>query len=104
MTFHGRRWLGARILDNAGFKPVGAVTPLIAMDEARYTAETRLMEILKEKHIEDPEHLSIEWKSAELLALCTMIAAVCSVIPYMALISPCFRPSVVHLPSLFFRL
>ena len=103
VTFHGRRWLGARILDNAGFKPVGTVAPLIAMDGTRYTAEMRLMEILKEKHIEDPERLSVEWKSAEwivMLVLCTMVAAV-SVIPYIALISPHFRPSVVHSPWIF---
>ena len=104
MTFHDRRWLGARILDNAGFKPVGTVAPLIAMDGTRYTAETRLMEILKEKHIEDPERLSVEWKSAEwnvMLVLCIMVAAVYSVIPYIALISPRFRPSVVHSPWIF---
>ena len=77
-----RRWLGARILDNAGFKPVGTVAPLIAMDETRYMAETRLMEILKEKHIDDPERVSVEWKSTEwnvMLVLCIMVAAVCSV-------------------------
>ncbi len=77
----GRCWLGARILDNAGFKPVGTVTPLIAMDGTRYMAETRLMEILKEKHIKDPERLSVEWKSAEwnvMLVLYIMVAAVCS--------------------------
>jgi hypothetical protein len=104
VTFHSRRWLGARILDNAGFKPVGTVAPLIAMDGTRYSAETRLMEILKEKHIEDPECLSVEWKSAEwnvMLVLCIMVAAVCSVIPYIALISPHFRPSVVHSPWIF---
>ena len=57
MTFHGRRWLGARILDNAGFKPVGKVASLIAMNGTHFTAETRLMEILKEKHIQDPERV-----------------------------------------------
>jgi hypothetical protein len=103
VTFHGRRWLGARILDNAGFKPVGTVAPLIAMDGTRYAAETRLMEILKEKHIEDPERLSVEWKSAEwnvMLVLCIVVAAVCSVIPYIALISLGLRTSV-RLPWIF---
>ena len=47
VTFHGRRSLSARILKTS-LKPVGTVAPLIAMDETRYTAETRLMEILKE--------------------------------------------------------
>ena len=51
------------------------------MDGTRYMAETRLMEILKEKHIKDPERLSVEWKSAEwnvMLVLYIMVAAVCS--------------------------
>ncbi len=99
VTFRGRRWLAARTLDNAGFKPIGTVAPLIAMDGTRYTAETRLLEILKEKHIEDPEHLSVEWKSKEwnvMLVVCTMVAAVFSVLPYISLILPRFRHSVVH--------
>src|SRR6266568_3587906 len=53
--FSQDRWLGARTLDNAGFKPVGTVAPLIAMDGIRYTAETRLMQILEEKHIDNTE-------------------------------------------------
>jgi len=104
MSFHGHRWLGARILDNAGFKPVGTVAPLIAMDGTHYVAEMCLMEILKEKHIEDPERVSVEWKSTEwnvMLVLCIMVATVCSVIPYAALVSPRFRPSVVHSPWIF---
>jgi len=104
VSFQGHRWLGARILDNAGFKPVGTVASLIAMDGTRYMAETRLMEILKEKHIEDPERVSVEWNSTEwnvMLVLCIMVAAVCSVIPYAALVSPRFRPSVVHSPWIF---
>ncbi len=74
------------------------------MDGTRYTAETRLIEILKEKHIEDPERLSVEWKSTEwnvMLVLCIMVAAVRSVTPYIALISLRFRPSVVHSPWIF---
>jgi hypothetical protein len=46
-------------------------------------AEACLME-LKEKHIEDPERVSVEWNSTEwniMLILCVMVAAVCSVIP-----------------------
>ena len=104
VTFCGRRWLAARTLDNAGFKPIGTVAPLIAMDGTRFTAETRLLEILKEKHIEDPEHLSVEWKSTEwnvTLVVCTIVAAVFSVIPYVAVILPGFRHSVVHSPWIF---
>ena len=104
MTFRGHRWLGARLLDNAGFKPVGTVAPLIAMDGTRYTAETRLMEILKEKHIEDPEALSVEWRSTEwnvMLVVCMMVTAVCGVVPYIHFTSSQFRPSVAHSPWIF---
>ena len=104
VTFRGRRSLGARLLDNAGFKPVGTVAPLIAMDGTRYTAETRLMEILKEKHIEDPEALSVEWRSTEwnvMLIVCTMAAAICSIVPYIHLTLAQFTPPEVHLPWIF---
>ena len=104
MSFHGCRWLGARILDNAGFKPVGNVSSLIAMDGNRYKAETRLMEILKEKHMEDPERLSVEWKSTEwniMLVICSMVAACCGVLPYIPFISPPYRSSALHSPWIF---
>ncbi len=71
------------------------------MDGTRYAAETRLLEMLKEKHIEDPEHLLVEWKSTEwnvMLVVCTMVAAVFSVI---GVILPRFRHSVVHSPWIF---
>ncbi|KDR71526.1 hypothetical protein GALMADRAFT_22510, partial [Galerina marginata CBS 339.88] len=55
------RWLGARTLNNAGFEPAGTVASLIAMDGECYKAETRLMQILEEKHIDNPENLTIEW-------------------------------------------
>ncbi|KDR65858.1 hypothetical protein GALMADRAFT_30127, partial [Galerina marginata CBS 339.88] len=55
------RWLGARTLENAGFQPAGSVAGLIAMDGKRYKAETRLIENLEEKHIDNPEELSIDW-------------------------------------------
>ena len=42
------RWLGAKTLDNAGFRLMGTVAPLIAMDGKRYMAETRLIKILEE--------------------------------------------------------
>jgi hypothetical protein len=103
VTFRGRLWSGAKILDNAGFKPVGTATSLIAMDGTRYTAETLLMQIIKEKHI-DPERLFVEWKSTDwnvMLVIYTTIAAVCSFIPYTALISPHFKLSVVHSPWIF---
>ena len=58
INFSQDRWLGARTLDNAGFKPVGTVAPLIAMDGTRYMAETRVMEILEEKHRQSKESLN----------------------------------------------
>src|SRR6266567_5321674 len=102
--FSQDRWLGARTLDNAGFKPVGTVAPLIAMDGIRYTAETRLMEILEEKHIDNPENLSIEWKSRQwnvALVVFTIVAAVISGTPYIALLLQHSRPSLVHTPWIF---
>ena len=59
------RFLGARVLDNAGFQPVGTVAPLVGMDGSRFKAETRLLEILEEKHIDSPENLSVEWKTRD---------------------------------------
>ena len=103
VTFRGRCWSGAKILDDAGFKLVGTATPLIAMDGTRYTAETQLVQIIMEKHI-DPERLFVEWKSTDwnvMLVIYTTIAAVFSLIPYTALISPHFRLSVVHSPWIF---
>src|SRR6266567_3815825 len=104
INFSQDRWLGARTLDNAGFKPVGTVAPLIAMDGTRYAAETRLMQILDEKHIDNPENLSIEWKSREwniALIIFTIVAAVISGTPYIPLLLQNSRPSVVHTPWIF---
>ena len=106
MKFFQDRWLGARMLDNAGFKPVGTVAPLIAMDGdgKRYKAETRLIQILEEKHIDNPENLSIEWKSREWnikLVVFTIVAGVISGTPYIALLLQNSRPSVVHTPWIF---
>jgi len=102
--FSQDRWLGARTLDNAGFKPMGSVAPLIAMDGTRYMAETRLMQILEEKHIDDPEDISIEWKSREwniALVLFTIVAGVISGAPYIAILLQDSRPSLVHTPWIF---
>jgi len=108
MKFSQDRWLGARTLDNAGFKPMGTVAPLIAMDgtgyKRRYKAETRLIQILAEKHIEHPENVSIEWRSREWnikLVVYTIVAGVISGTPYIALLLRNSRPSVVHTPWIF---
>jgi len=58
-VLHQHRWLGAKTLFNAGFKLVGTVAPLIAMDGTRYKTETQLVQILDEKHTDNPENLSI---------------------------------------------
>ena len=82
-------WCGARVLNNAGFKLVGKVAPLIGMDEKRYKAESRLIEILEEKHIDTPEKLSIQWRSTEwntYLVISTIVAALISGTPYLYLL------------------
>ena len=104
MNFSQDRWLGARTLNNAGFEPVGTVAPLITMDGTRYMAERRLIQILEEKHIDNPENLSIEWKSRDWnikLVVFTIIAAVMSGTPYIALLLRNSHPSVAHMPWIF---
>ena len=84
------RWLGARVLNNAGFSLSGTVAPLIGINEKRYKAETRLIEILEEKHIDNPEKLSVDWTSAQWnvsVILFTIVATALSVIPYIHLTS-----------------
>ncbi|KDR66037.1 hypothetical protein GALMADRAFT_81270 [Galerina marginata CBS 339.88] len=98
------RWLGARTLNNAGFKPAGTVAPLIAMDGKRYKAETRLLQILEEKHIDHPETLIIGWKSREwnvMLALTTIVAAAISSTPYIALLLQKSQSTLIHTPWIF---
>jgi len=104
INFSQDRWLGARTLFNAGFKLVGTVAPLIAMDGTRYNAETRLVQILDEKHIDNPNNLSVKWKSREwnvALVAFTMFAAVISGTPYIALLLKNPQPSAVHTPWIF---
>src|SRR6266700_3209602 len=62
------------------------------------------MQILEEKHIDNPENLSVEWKSREwniALIIFTIVAAVISGTPYIALLLQHSRPSVVHTPWIF---
>lgn len=60
-----REWLGGRMLKDAGFELVCAVAPHIGMDGDRYKTETWLIEILKEKCIDDPQKITVDWKSRE---------------------------------------
>jgi len=104
INFSQDRWLGARTLDNAGFKLVGTVAPLIGMDGTRYMAETRLVQALEDKHINNPEDISIEWKSQKWnveLVVFSIVAAIISGIPYVPLLLQSSRPSVVHTPWIF---
>ena len=83
---------------------MGSVAPLIAMDGIRYMAETRLMQILDEKHIDNPENLSIDWKSRQwniILVAFTVVLAVISSTPYIAFLLRNSRPSTVHAPWIF---
>ena len=92
-------WLGARVLNNAGFDLSGSVAALIGMKEKRYKAETRLIEILDEKHIDKPEKLSLDWTSGQWnvgVILFTIAAAALSVVPYIHLTSHPHQP--VHSP------
>jgi hypothetical protein len=102
IKFFQDRWLGAKTLDNAGFKLVGTVSPLISMDGTRYMAETRVIQSLGEKHIDNPENLSIEWKSRDWnirLIMCTIGTAMMSTMSYPFLL---FRaPSGMHMPGIF---
>ena len=102
-TTSGRLWCGARVLNNAGFKLAGKVAPLIGMDEKRYKAESRLIEILKEKHIDTPEKLSIQWRSTQwniYLVISTIVAALISGVPYLYLLLK-DPPSTIHSPWVF---
>jgi hypothetical protein len=102
--FSQDRWLGAKSLDNAGFKPLGTVAPLIAMDGTRYMAETRLIRILEEKYIDNPENLSIEWKSRGWnahLVLSTTFTGFMSGMPYFLLCFNNLWPSVGNTPWIF---
>lgn len=101
-----RKWLGAKILHDAGFKLSGAMAPLIGMDGERFKAETRLIDILKEKHIDNPEKVSVDWKSRKwntMLIFSTLLCAIFSVFPYVALfLGPkSWHPRRIHLPWLY---
>lgn len=58
------KWfVGAKKLEDADFTPVGKVSPMIALDKDnknRYLAETRLMSMLEDKHIDNPDNLSVD--------------------------------------------
>lgn len=101
-----RKWLGAKMLHDAGFKFSGTVAPLIGMDGQCFKAETRLLEILKEKHIDDPGKVSVAWKCRHwnsMLIISTLIGATLSTIPYIALFfgPASWNPTRIHLPWLY---
>lgn len=101
-----RKWLGGKLLKDAGFQLTGTVAPLIGMDGHRFKAETRLVEMLEENHLDDPEIISVDWKSQHwniMLVISTIIAAALSLTPYIALfLGPLsWRPSGIHFPWLF---
>ncbi|KAJ7591801.1 hypothetical protein C8J56DRAFT_781077, partial [Mycena floridula] len=58
MSWNGR--IGAKKLLHAGFMAVGTVTPLICLEptlKERYLAETRIIELLDELHLNNPDLL-----------------------------------------------
>jgi len=122
LTFtSGHRWLGAKFLKNSGFELTGSVASQIGIDTGgnlslrspsarhqpesqRYTAETSVLENLEEKHIDDPERLSIKWKSAGWnagLIFSIFIAALMSGTPYVHLIAKGDVGRLLHSPWVF---
>ncbi|KAH9477064.1 hypothetical protein JR316_0010980 [Psilocybe cubensis] len=104
VKFSPELWLGSRMLNNAGFKPVGDVANLIAMDGGRYQAETRIIDILQEKQLKNAEKLMVAWKSQIWniwLLLFSFCAAILGVTPYIALIVRDSQPSLIRTPWIF---
>lgn len=93
------------MLKDAGFSLPGSITPLIRMDGGCFKAETCLMEILKEKHIDNPKKhidspkkLLVDWKSRQwniTLVTSTMLVASLSITPYISLLHS--SPTMIHL-------
>ncbi|KAL4258603.1 hypothetical protein AB1N83_012768 [Pleurotus pulmonarius] len=81
-----RTFMGAKLLRDAGFEPVGKALSQIMWDGERHVAEKSLTEMLEKLHITDVEKLSVEEhrKDWNLWLLCCSIpVAVASTMPYM---------------------
>lgn len=81
-----RMFMGARLLRDAGFAPVGKALSQIMWDGECHVAEKSLTEMLEKLHITDVEKLSVEEtrRNWNLWLLCCSIpVAVASTMPYM---------------------
>ena len=86
-------WKGyilAQCLADGGFVTKGAVAPLIALDPKhprRFLAESRLLELVEDEHIEDVEKLSVEWGKQTTwisgMIVCSVLCATIGVTPYL---------------------
>ncbi|KIM81545.1 hypothetical protein PILCRDRAFT_496126 [Piloderma croceum F 1598] len=93
-------FFGAKILKDAGFDPTGEVASMITLDGKRYLAESRLLSILEDRHIHNPENLSVQlndrpqsistssWKVLRpswntSLVITSLLVAGLSLIPYL---------------------
>ncbi|KAJ7580080.1 hypothetical protein C8J56DRAFT_962190, partial [Mycena floridula] len=86
ISFNGH--IGAKKLLHAGFSADGTVSPLICLeqDKDRYLAETRLIELLDEHHLDDPDLLSVHAKRLWwniCLVLFALLAPFFSISPYV---------------------
>jgi hypothetical protein len=86
-------FFGAKKLKDAGFSLPGEVAPMIVLDGERYLIETCLQSLLEEKHLDNPDRLTIginnqsstihlpSWNIS--LLICSMFVASFSFIPYL---------------------
>ncbi|KAF4584640.1 hypothetical protein EYR40_004629 [Pleurotus pulmonarius] len=81
-----RTFMGAKLLRDAGFAPVGKALSQIMWDGECHVAEKQLTEMLEKLHITDVEKLSVEEsrRSWNLwLLCCSLPVAVASTMPYI---------------------
>ncbi|KAG9223368.1 hypothetical protein CCMSSC00406_0009259 [Pleurotus cornucopiae] len=81
-----RTFMGAKLLRDAGFAPVGKALSQIMWDGERHVAEKQLTEMLEKLHITDMEKLSVEEnrRNWNLRLLCCLLpVAVASTMPYI---------------------
>jgi hypothetical protein len=86
-------WKGyilAQCLADGGFETKGAVAPLIALDpnhRHRFLAESMLLKMVEDEHIEDVEKLSVEWGKQTTwisgMIICSILCAIIGLTPYL---------------------
>ncbi|KAF9487832.1 hypothetical protein BDN71DRAFT_575024 [Pleurotus eryngii] len=84
-----RTFMGAKLLRDAGFVPVGKALSQIMWDGECHVAEKQLTEMLEKLHITDMEKLSVEENRRNWnlwLLCCSLPVAVASIMPYIYVI------------------